>query len=442
MIAKPTQHDSAKYKCIVSTKLDQVEKEIKIQIKGSYEHRNPRSKLLLSDVPIAVHSAWVENCDKNSLSAVIQFEHIESANNISPVKEFWVQYQMDSETEGSQWRTHPVPVQAHPNDHIENDLRTVKGSATVSLQPFGKARFSKKLINVNNFQYVFRVLARNSVGDSAARTVKGQCDTPAKNPDRNPSEVAAKGTSPENLIIQWKPMAREEWNGADFHYIVKYRQREDDQGVGDWKEIAVADPFADRVTVNLDDDKDVKPFQPYEVQVQAVNNEGRTNVVPETVEGRTGEGTPSSIPSGLRVLEKSGTTVTLAWNGVDPLTANGNFTGYKITYWVDEADQDIEELEEEDEEKRKFRWKRSIRMRRQSGVRKTVVFGPSATQGTITDLKPATLNHAYIQVTNGAHEGMPSDTIDFQTDEGGKQNIDYKTRWINSQPRLRFSKYK
>uniref|UniRef100_A0A8R1E021 Fibronectin type III domain protein n=1 Tax=Caenorhabditis japonica TaxID=281687 RepID=A0A8R1E021_CAEJA len=389
LIAKPTQEDSARYKCIVSTKLDKVEKEVKIQIK---------------DVPVAVHSAWVQKCDKDSLSAIISFEHIESASNISPVKEFWIQYQMDSETEGSQWRTHPVPVQAHANDYIDGDFRTVKESATVSLQPFGK--------------YVFRVIARNSVGDSAARKVKDQCDTPAKQPDRNPSEVAAKGTSPENLIVQWKPMAREEWNGADFHYIVKYRPKEDGAGVGEWKEVAVADPFADRVTVNLDDDKDTKPFQPYEIQVQAVNNEGRTSVVPETVEGRTGEGVPSSIPSGLRVLEKSGTTVTLAWNGVDPLTANGNFTGYKITYWVDETDQETEEVEDEEEEKRKFRWKRSIRVKRQSGVRKTAIFGPSATQGTLADLKPDTLNHAYIQVTNGAHEGSPSDVIDFQTDEG------------------------
>ncbi|CCD65185.1 Neuroglian [Caenorhabditis elegans] len=391
VISNPTQDDTAKYKCVVSTKLDQVEKEIKIQFK---------------DVPVAVHSAWVQTCDKNSLTAFIKFEHYESIHTIAPIKEFWVQYQIDSETEGSQWRTHPVPSAAHPNDKIDNNLRHTTGDATVSLQPFGK--------------YVFRVIARNSVGDSAARLAKDQCETPAKQPDKNPDEVAAKGTSPENIIVQWKPMSREEWNGADFHYVVKYRPKDEDQRVGDWKEVAVEDPFADRVTVNLDDEKDVKPFQPYEVQVQAVNSEGRTNVVPETVEGRTGEGVPSSIPSGLRVLEKSGTTVTLAWNGVDPQTANGNFTGYKITYWVDEADQDSDDSSEDDEddEKRKFRWKRSIRVKRQSGIRKTVVFGPSATQGTLTDLKPATLNHAYIQVTNGAHEGSASDTIDFQTDEG------------------------
>lgn len=94
--------------------------------------------LQISDVPVAVHSAWVQTCDKNSLTAFIKFEHYESIHTIAPIKEFWVQYQIDSETEGSQWRTHPVPSAAHPNDKIDNNLRHTTGDATVSLQPFGK----------------------------------------------------------------------------------------------------------------------------------------------------------------------------------------------------------------------------------------------------------------------------------------------------------------
>ncbi|VDO44997.1 unnamed protein product [Heligmosomoides polygyrus] len=35
LVRNPTQYDSAKYKCIASTKLDKVEKEVQIQIKGS-----------------------------------------------------------------------------------------------------------------------------------------------------------------------------------------------------------------------------------------------------------------------------------------------------------------------------------------------------------------------------------------------------------------------
>uniref|UniRef100_A0A0K0DQ09 Fibronectin type III domain protein n=1 Tax=Angiostrongylus cantonensis TaxID=6313 RepID=A0A0K0DQ09_ANGCA len=299
LVKNPTQYDSAKYKCIASTKLDKVEKEIHIQIK---------------DVPVPVHAAFVSKCDADSQSAEISFEHMEPADTVSPVKEFWVQYQMDSETEGTQWRTHPVPVQAHPNDRIEGDQRMVNGKATVALQPFGN--------------YVFRVLARNGVGDSSPTRVRDVCITPPKKPDRNPSGVWAKGASPENIVVHWRPMTREEWNGKNFHYKIRYRPS--DGADSEWKEVEVNDPFADRYTITLDEDKDVKPFQPYEVQVQAMNDEGQANVEPETIKGYSGEGVPSSIPTGFRVVSKDGTTATFAWNPVDPRTANGNFTGYKV----------------------------------------------------------------------------------------------------------------
>ena len=50
------------------------------------------------------------------------------------------------------------------------------------------------------------------------------------------------------------------------------------------------------------------------------------------------------------------------WDPVDPSTANGNFTGYKITYWAQESDDDAEEEEEEGDEETKAadeRWRRA-----------------------------------------------------------------------------------
>lgn len=46
----------------------------------------------------------------------------------------------------------------------------------------------------------------------------------------------------------------------------RYRPSEGDDGA--WKEVQVNDPFADRYTITLDEDKDIKPFQPYEVQAR------------------------------------------------------------------------------------------------------------------------------------------------------------------------------
>ena len=73
--------------------------------------------------------------------------------------------------------------------------------------------------------------------------------------------------------------------------------------MGDWKELAVNDPFADKVTVTLDDDKEAKPFQPYDIMVYAVNDKGVAQIEPETIQGRSGEGVPSAAPLNFRAID-------------------------------------------------------------------------------------------------------------------------------------------
>lgn len=47
-------------------------------------------------------------------------------------------YQLDPDTEGTNWITHPAPGSASNVDTIEGDQRVVKAKTTVSLVPFGK----------------------------------------------------------------------------------------------------------------------------------------------------------------------------------------------------------------------------------------------------------------------------------------------------------------
>lgn len=70
---------------------------------------------------------------------------------------------------------------------------------------------------------MFQVIARNAVGDSAPQRVKGNCETSAKAPSTNPSGVRVEGSQPDNLIVYWDQMPREEWNGPEFGYEVQYR---------------------------------------------------------------------------------------------------------------------------------------------------------------------------------------------------------------------------
>uniref|UniRef100_A0A914WBL0 Uncharacterized protein n=1 Tax=Plectus sambesii TaxID=2011161 RepID=A0A914WBL0_9BILA len=296
VIPDPAKYDTASYTCVASTRLDNSTKVSTLRIK---------------DVPSPPHSAYLHPCEKLGQSAVVRFAHMESVDEtVEPVREFWVQYQIDPKTEGSVWRTHPTPVTAAGNERIEDGQRLVEAGVTVDLQPFG--------------QYKFRVIARNDVGDSAPAEVNGECETPAKVPDRNPTGVSAKGSTPEDLVVYWQPMAREEWNGPDFHYIIKYRKADGSDG-SEWKEVKVEDPYADHHAIDVGEDG---AYVPYEVQVQAVNKEGHASVQPETVKGRSGEGKPTAVVSGFKVLGKDGTTAEFSWNPVDRNDVQGEFKGY------------------------------------------------------------------------------------------------------------------
>lgn len=66
-------------------------------------------------------------------------------------------------------------------------------------------------------------MARNAIGDSAPQNVKGDCVTEQKPPTRNPSGVRVEGTQPDNLIVHWEAMPRDEWNGEKFAYQVLFR---------------------------------------------------------------------------------------------------------------------------------------------------------------------------------------------------------------------------
>lgn len=65
--------------------------------------------------------------------------------------------------------------------------------------------------------------------------------------------------------------------------------------------------------------------------MQAVNDVGVSNTVPETVEGRSGESIPSAVVKDFRVDSTTGTSAQFSWSPVDSSLVNGDFKGYKVT---------------------------------------------------------------------------------------------------------------
>jgi len=154
--------------------------------------------------------------------------------------------------------------------------------------------------------------------------------------------------------------------------------------------------------------------------------------MPEVVEGRTGEGEPGVTPTNFRLIQVASTSAEFEWDSVDPSKVQGNFSGYKvrdflvskskiilkITYWYDENSL----LDNESNNKiRKARHRRAGDLSSGSGnfERNSIVFAPGVTRGTITGLKPNSINYAVISVLNGQNEGAPSQELSFRTKEGG-----------------------
>ncbi|VDK43484.1 unnamed protein product [Anisakis simplex] len=397
IISNPSRYDAANYSCVAKTPLDSAEKWIEIRV---------------DDVPNPIHAAFIAKCDPTAQITSIKFEYMEDADFGAPIKEIWAQYQIDEETDGSVWSTHPHPVLADAFESVENNQRIVRGSLEVSMRPFGN--------------YHFRVFGRNEFGDGAPTNVKGECKTPARVPDKNPEGVWATGSRPENLIVFWKPMPREDWNGRDFHYVIRYRPSGSN---GEWKEEKVDDPYSDRHTIELSAED---AFRPYEVQVQAVNEEGQSNVAPQSVEGYTGEGDPNYTPTGFRLVDSDSSSATFAWDPIDRHQVQGNFTGIKIITWSEEEPY----KDEEDKENERFKRfsvrdaKQQERLRRRtkrgtlgldevpSENRKTTIVSPDKQTATVFNLRPDSVNYAQIAVMNGQNDGAPSETISFRLKEG------------------------
>ena len=247
------------------------------------------------------------------------------------------------------------------------------------------------------------------VGDSTPTVVKNTCDTNPKPPFRNPSNVRVEGVTPDNLMVYWDPMQREIWNGGKFGYTIRYRPKDG----GEWKSVELDDPFASEKAITLDKED---PWQPYEVQVRARNEKGDSNVTPETIIGRTGEGVPGVIVTGFRVDNIGSNSAQFSWDPVDPSAVNGDFKGYKITYWSDDED-DMNGSDDQDSSRFRRAHRRHFK-RDVSSSRKSVVFSKTATMGDVSDLKPNTMNYAYIAVFNGQNDGQQSDTISFRTKDG------------------------
>uniref|UniRef100_A0A8R1TTT8 Uncharacterized protein n=1 Tax=Onchocerca volvulus TaxID=6282 RepID=A0A8R1TTT8_ONCVO len=310
-------------------------------------------KLIVLDVPDA---PVITQIDCNERKAMVKWRRPDDRGD--KIKKFLVQ--MQTEFEEGLWQT----VAEEKNSAADFY------QANIALSPW-----------VN---YTFRVIAQNSRGESEPGFKKGiVCSTKAYYPYTNPKNVRAEGNEPNNMIIEWKPMDKYDWNGPGLEYIVRYKLNEPGKT---WTEIRIEDPLANHTVV-----REQPTFREYLIQVESWNNFGRAIVKPTSVKGYSGEDTPLLSPVDFSISEFINcTAVHLIWKHVDQDTVRGHFKGYLIDYWENEKPFAIMDV----------------------GVEKhkneTILYG----------LKPITNYTIRIRTANSRYLSETPSTIRFTTPEG------------------------
>ncbi|XP_056117307.1 neural cell adhesion molecule L1.1 isoform X2 [Rhinichthys klamathensis goyatoka] len=266
--------DTGIYSCEISTKLDS---------------DSATGSITVQDKPASPHS--LELSEKMDRSVTLSW--MPGAENNSPVSEFVLEMKEEQDPAGSS-RWEKFETVPHDIQHLE-----------VHLQPYST--------------YHFRISAVNAIGRSEPSPPSDSYSTPAAQPEMNPENVTTVSSDPNCMVITWKELERQHFNGPGFKYKIYWRHSSDRDL--HWKNSSVSNP---PFIVN-----DTGTFIPFEIKVQAANDLG---AAPEPVAkiGYSGEDLPLEAPSQVSVVELNNTAVMVRWRPVSTESVRGHLLGYKI----------------------------------------------------------------------------------------------------------------
>ncbi|XP_067832236.1 neural cell adhesion molecule L1.2 isoform X2 [Heptranchias perlo] len=273
-IKSVSDKDEGVYTCVVETSLDSVTASAQLIV---VDRPDPPFDLQLRIIQEReVQLSWIPGNDHNS-----------------PIEEFIIKFEEDIFEPGT-W---------HVMKHLDGDQQ----ETVLELSPY-----------VN---YSFRVISVNRLGSSDPSEGTDRYMAPSAVPEKNPEGVKGEGSLPNNMIISWQVLKGLDWNGPDLQYIVKWRQQDVES---QWKELVVDSP---PYVVNS-----TPTFVPYQIQVQAFNQEG-SGPEPRIVIGYSGENYPLNSPENVTVVNVTSTAVRVLWSPVAAESIRGHLGGYNISYW-------------------------------------------------------------------------------------------------------------
>ncbi|XP_060569116.1 neuroglian-like isoform X2 [Ruditapes philippinarum] len=274
-----TSEDTGRYMCMASNSLDNDTASAKLEV------------IAPPDPPINVD---ISSC--LSRSVIVSWQ--KGFNNFSPITKYHVEY--NHSYAPNKWtRAKTVNV---------SSITEVK----VNLSPHAN--------------YTFRVIAENRLGKSkpSERSLTA-CYTNSDTPDKNPSNVHTDRSRTGWLIIKWDKMPEIEHNGPGFRYnlFIKKDGKTNKTEIYDWEE-------------NKKEIYIGSVYEPYEIFVEAENEEGSCSEPAVLHIGYTGEAAPLTAPGNFGLVgNASAKSATFEWDPVDtaPEMIRGRFKGYQIRYW-------------------------------------------------------------------------------------------------------------
>lgn len=242
----------------------------------------------------------------------------------------------------------------------------------------------------SNIPYQLRVRAVNALGvGEPSRPSRGIVTLP-KAPTKMVRNVTGGGGKEGTLVVKWEPLTYVEQNGEGFHYVLRWRAWEDTEYTTAlvYEPSSVPDTTWVQYTVSL---PVLRYYKPYEVTIQAVNNQG-SGPITDPVVIMSAARLPVTAPRNQQANQYNGSALLITWD--PPLLSGeeGPLLGYRLIYWRRNLEclgieSDIERFEQ--------------------GQRRTL-YGADLTSGFIIGLEQDIYYCVAVQAFNTAGDGPPS----------------------------------
>uniref|UniRef100_A0AAV2M6K2 Neural cell adhesion molecule L1 n=1 Tax=Knipowitschia caucasica TaxID=637954 RepID=A0AAV2M6K2_KNICA len=337
-IINVSHEDQGLYRCVARTPLDQAAAS---------------AWLTVLDVPDAPASLVLSEHNGRS----VKLKWIPGDEHNSSTTEFIIQFE-ESQWEPGKWK----------------ELLRVPGNLHSALLKLH-----------GHVDYRFRVAGVNEVGRGAYSEPTERYKTQATAPDKNPKAIKIEGHLPHEMDINWEPLLPIEHNGPGLEYKVSYRRQDIQE---DWHEQMVK-----RHSFVV---KNTPTFVPYEIKIQAKNNQG-WGPEPKIVRGYSGEDFPSAAPDNVGVEVMNGSTVNVSWAPVHKDKLHGHLGGYRINWW---------------------RLRSLVDSKKQHGDKHSLNVPGEHTHATVRGLVPFSEYSLILMTFNGRGSGPGSHPVNFKTPEG------------------------